>query len=127
MRDVLGLTRGEETFGQSIAGYLELFRQHDLDGEPGYPVADRELALDSWAADIRAGRLEEFLADDLNGDLIVDRDEVRIRFLRTILRSATQRPGEEALDREEAERRVSEEIATFLDNHDIDGDGRVCA
>lgn len=80
MYDVLTSTLGAEPFAASIPKYITLFRKNSFDGELGYSARDRELQMQTWLAKIRAGVLEDFFIEDIDGNLTITADEMRVRF-----------------------------------------------
>ncbi|CAN0457532.1 unnamed protein product, partial [Ectocarpus fasciculatus] len=125
MRDILSLDRGRETFEELVPEYLDLFRQNDFDGEPGYSLKDREMYVDAWAAKLLSERMQDFLKDDLNGDLTVTLEELRVSLTRGAYNHLRIRRNDRTPVPEAVQKYISKKTTAYLQSFDLDGDETV--
>jgi Ca2+-binding EF-hand superfamily protein len=125
MRDILSLDRGVETFEELLPKYLDLFRQNDFDGEPGYSLKDREMYVDAWEAKLLSERMQDFLKDDLNGDLKVTLEELRVFLTRDAYNHLRIRRADRTPIPDAVQKYISEKTTAYLRNFDLDGDEEV--
>ncbi len=125
LRDVLSLDRGRETFEELLPKYLDLFRQNDFDGEPGYSLKDREMYVDAWAAKLLSERMQDFFKDDLNGDLTVTLEELRVSLTRDAYNHLRIRRNDRTPVPEAVQKYIAEKTTAYLQSFDLDGDEQV--
>ncbi|MEM9393195.1 MAG: hypothetical protein AAGA38_05020 [Pseudomonadota bacterium] len=125
MADVLGLDDGVSEFEEILPKYLDLFRQNDLDGEPGYSLKDRQMYVDAWEAEQFSKQIQEFLSHDLNGDLTVTPEELRVAFTRSAYRGTPLQRPNPAPGPDRIEAHIAEKTAAYLRTRDLDGDTAV--
>lgn len=125
MRDILSLDRGRETFEELLPEYLDLFRQNDFDGEPGYSLKDREMYVDAWAAKLLSERMQDFLKDDLNGDLTVTLEELRVSLTRGAYNHLRIRRNDRTPVPEAVQKYIAKKTTAYLQSFDLDGDETV--
>jgi hypothetical protein len=123
-RDLHGILRDHETFDAAAPFALTMFRQNDLDGVPGLSDRDRELHDLRWLAELRATELRKWLAHDLDGDLSVTAEELRVSLWDRGWRLIRQGRIELQPTPEQAAQIVAEDVAAEL-RQDLDGDGAI--
>ncbi len=121
MKDMLSVTYGAEPFEASVPRYLAMFRQNNLDGEPGYSARDREMQMLAWLAKVRAGLFEDFFLEDIDGNMVITTDEMRVRL--TFEAYNYTHPGFSSPPTiKDVERYIAQKTNAKLRN-DLDGDG----
>lgn len=124
MMDVLGIDPGRKPFDYSAPKYLKLFRQNSFDGELGYSPRDRELQMLAWLAKVRSGLLENFFAEDLNDDLTISTDEMRVRLVYEAYNYIHPEFENDPPSLKDIEGYIAEKTKSDLRN-DLDGDGAI--